>query len=154
MIARIHPKGATAPLRCHNGPMRFFSTEGPVRPHLHYVIPPLERVGVEELLGLIRDERYFVLYAPRQTGRTSGLWQRVVVECKVLRDSDRKSMEGAIDRGMEQTLGYMAKCRAEEGHLVVFDRREEAGERRRDGKAGAEPSERRQDGRSLTLWTL
>ena len=53
--------------------MRFFNTEGPVRPDDHYHIPPLERVNLDELLGLVRDKRYFVLHAPRQTGKTSAL---------------------------------------------------------------------------------
>ncbi len=53
--------------------MRFFNTEGPIRPGNHYHIPPLDRVDLDELLGLIRDERYFVLHAPRQTGKTSVL---------------------------------------------------------------------------------
>ena len=53
--------------------VRFFNTEGPVRPDRHYHIPPLDRVDLDELLGLVRDERYFVLHAPRQTGKTSVL---------------------------------------------------------------------------------
>ena len=53
--------------------MRFFNTEGPIRPDDHYHIPPLDRVDLDELLGLVRDERYFVLHAPRQTGKTSVL---------------------------------------------------------------------------------
>ena len=53
--------------------MRFFNTEGPVRPDDHYAIPPLDRVDVDELLALIRAKRYFVLHAPRQTGKTSAL---------------------------------------------------------------------------------
>ena len=53
--------------------MRSFNTEGPVRLDDHYAIPPLERVDVDELLGLIRAKRYFVLHAPRQTGKTSAL---------------------------------------------------------------------------------
>ena len=28
---------------CHNPPMRFFNTAGPVRPDDHYFIPPLDR---------------------------------------------------------------------------------------------------------------
>ena len=39
----------------------------------HYCIPPLERLNLEDLLALIRDKRYFVLHAPRQTGKTSAL---------------------------------------------------------------------------------
>ena len=52
---------------------------------------------------------------PRETGQPSDLWERFVVECKVLRDSDRKSLAGAVERGVEQTLGYMAKCGAGKG---------------------------------------
>ena len=53
--------------------MCFFNTEGPVRPDKHYAIPPLDRADVVEFLALIRAERYFVLHAPRQTGKTSAL---------------------------------------------------------------------------------
>ena len=38
-----------------------------------YCIPPLERVNLAEVLELVRDKRYFVLHAPRQTGKTSTL---------------------------------------------------------------------------------
>ena len=53
--------------------MRFFNTTGPVRPAKHYAIPPLSRLDLDEVLSLVRDERYFVLHAPRQTGKTSAL---------------------------------------------------------------------------------
>ena len=53
--------------------MRFFNTEGPVRPDDHYHIPPLDRLNLDDLLGLVRDKKYFVLHAPRQTGKTSAL---------------------------------------------------------------------------------
>ena len=53
--------------------MRKFNTEGPVRPQRHYCIPPLDRLDLDDVLGRIRDERYFVLHAPRQTGKTSTL---------------------------------------------------------------------------------
>ena len=53
--------------------MRKFNTEGPVVAEDHYCIPPLERVNLDEILGLVRDKRCFVLHAPRQTGKTSTL---------------------------------------------------------------------------------
>ena len=53
--------------------MRFFNTEGPVRPAEHYAIPPLARGNKDETLSLIQAKRYFVLHAPRQTGKTSAL---------------------------------------------------------------------------------
>tara|TARA_B100001013_G_scaffold342556_1_gene268687 strand:+ start:171 stop:1748 length:1578 start_codon:yes stop_codon:yes gene_type:complete len=53
--------------------MRFFNTAGPVRPDKHYTIPVLSRFNLDEVLSLIEQEKYFVLHAPRQTGKTSGL---------------------------------------------------------------------------------
>ena len=53
--------------------MRKFNTEGPVVPKDHYCIPPLGRLNLPSVLELIRDKRYFVLHAPRQTGKTSVL---------------------------------------------------------------------------------
>jgi hypothetical protein len=55
------------------GSMRDFNTAGPVRSDRHYLIPPLERINLAEVLALVRGERYFVLHAPRQTGKTSTL---------------------------------------------------------------------------------
>ena len=53
--------------------MHFFNTSGPVVPQDHYCIPPLERLNLDEICNLIRNKRYFVLHAPRQTGKTSVL---------------------------------------------------------------------------------
>ena len=53
--------------------MRFFNTTGPVVAADHYCVPPLARLDPDELLRLVRDKRYFVLHAPRQTGKTSAL---------------------------------------------------------------------------------
>ena len=52
---------------------RFFNTAGPNNPDLEYTINPLSRFDLEELLMLIRQQKYFVLHAPRQTGKTSCL---------------------------------------------------------------------------------
>ena len=53
--------------------MRFFNTTGPVVAADHYCIPPLQRLNLTEVRRFIRDKRYFVLHAPRQTGKTSAL---------------------------------------------------------------------------------
>ena len=53
--------------------MRFFNTTGPVVAADHYHIPPLERWDLAEIRRLIAEKRYFVLHAPRQTGKTSSL---------------------------------------------------------------------------------
>ncbi|VEN73947.1 conserved hypothetical protein [Candidatus Desulfarcum epimagneticum] len=53
--------------------MRFFNTAGPSVCERHYCIEPLERFNLEELLSLIDQQKYFVLHAPRQTGKTTCL---------------------------------------------------------------------------------
>jgi hypothetical protein len=53
--------------------MRFFNTAGPVNCQDHYCLPPLERIDLAEVMTLIEQKKYFVLHAPRQTGKTSTL---------------------------------------------------------------------------------
>ena len=53
--------------------MRFFTTEGPVVPKDHYSLPPLQRWDLDEVLTLIEQKKYFLLHAPRQTGKTTCL---------------------------------------------------------------------------------
>ena len=54
-----------------------------------------------------------------------GRMREYVVECKVVRAGD--GLERTIGEGVEQTAGYMARCAAEAGHLVVIDQREGRG---------------------------
>ena len=120
--------------------------------YLHRVVNGGGRI--EREYGLGRGRTDLLVLWPREAGQPSELWERFVVECKVLRDSDRKSLAGTVERGVEQTLGYMAMCGAEEGHLVVFDRRAGAEERGvGDGEAGGS-EERGHDGRKVAVWTL
>ncbi len=53
--------------------MKYFNTAGPIKADIHYFLSPLERINKEELLALIGQQKYFVLHAPRQTGKTSCL---------------------------------------------------------------------------------
>ncbi len=53
--------------------MKFFTTAGPVNCLDHYCLPPLERFDLDEVLRLISQKKYFLLHAPRQTGKTSSL---------------------------------------------------------------------------------
>ena len=68
-----------------------------------------------------------------------------MVECKLR----RRGLEPTIAEGLAQTRGYMDRCGAEAGHLIVFDR---APERtwaqkifRRDPAA---------DGAPVTVWGM
>lgn len=51
--------------------MKIFNTEGPIRPDKHYFIP--HRLNCTEVLELIEQEKYFVLHAPRQSGKTTAI---------------------------------------------------------------------------------
>jgi hypothetical protein len=53
--------------------MKFFNTAGPVNQADHYKLDPLHRWDLEEILMLIQQKKYFLLHAPRQTGKTSSL---------------------------------------------------------------------------------
>lgn len=53
--------------------MRYFNTAGPIKPAMHYHLDPLSRFDLDEVLLLIAQGKYFVLHAPRQTGKTSSL---------------------------------------------------------------------------------
>ncbi len=64
---------ANLSLNRRNGVMRFFNTEGPVKENRHYRLPPLQRWNLEEIRTLIDQEKYFLLHAPRQTGKTTCL---------------------------------------------------------------------------------
>lgn len=52
---------------------KFFTTEGAVKPDIHYCLDPLRRINIDELESLINAQKYFVLHAPRQTGKTTSL---------------------------------------------------------------------------------
>ena len=119
--------------------------------YLHRVVNGGGRI--EREYGLGRGRTDLLVLWPREAGQPSDLWERFVVECKVLRDSDRKSLAWTVEQGVKQTLGYMKKCRTEEGHLVVIDRRTGA-EERRHGDGEGDEGGRRQDERGVVVWTL
>ena len=49
--------------------MRRFSTQGPVNPDQHYVVTRTEELT--EFIKRIKEGRYIVIFAPRQTGKTT-----------------------------------------------------------------------------------
>ena len=50
---------------------KFFNTAGPNKSDIHYEVDPLSRFDLDEVVMLIRQQKYFVLHAPRQTGKTT-----------------------------------------------------------------------------------
>ena len=54
---------------------KFFNIAGPCVAAKHYMLPATERLP--EVMGLVRRELYFVIHAPRQSGKTTALKQLV-----------------------------------------------------------------------------
>ncbi len=51
--------------------MRFFNTAGPIKPQDHYYVP--HRLNEAEMRQLITEKKYFILHAPRQSGKTTAI---------------------------------------------------------------------------------
>ena len=68
---------------------------------------------VEREYGLGRGRTDILVVWPQGTRK-----QHYVIECKIRYGS----LQSTIDKGLEQTSFYMARCAAVEGHLVIFDR--------------------------------
>jgi hypothetical protein len=50
---------------------KFFCKAGPVNPSDHYCLPLYQRLNEQNMRSLIEQKKYFILHAPRQTGKTS-----------------------------------------------------------------------------------
>ena len=50
---------------------KFFNTEGAINPEKHYFLP--HRLNWKQLIGFIEKDYYFVLHAPRQSGKTTAI---------------------------------------------------------------------------------
>ena len=51
--------------------MRFFNTAGPCNSDDHYMLAATTRLADEHVFKLIENKSYFVVHAPRQTGKTT-----------------------------------------------------------------------------------
>ena len=95
--------------------MRFFNTAGPIRPDDHYCIPPLERLDLDGVRTLIQQKKYFVLHAPRQTGKTSALLAlRDLLNaegdyrCVYVNVEGAQALREDVERAMQLILGDLA----------------------------------------------
>ena len=91
---------------------KFFNASGPCVPEKHYMIDVGERFG--NIQRQIDDERYFILHAPRQTGKTT--IARIVADARVpvhTFDLERSADRAALSTP-EQTLSALAG-------LVIID---------------------------------
>jgi len=95
--------------------MKYFNTAGPIQTKNHYYLPPLERLNSDEVLQLIDFRKYFVLRAPRQTGKTtcllalteelnqSGKYRAVYANIEAA-----QAMRENVDRAMRAVIGEIA----------------------------------------------
>ena len=101
---------------------------------------------IEREYGLGRGRTDLLIIWPHAGGAEPQTPCRFVIECKVL----HKGLERTIREGLAQTAGYMDRCGAQSGHLVVFDRT--------GGKPWQEKifhrDERADDGRAITVWGM
>ncbi|TSE25438.1 hypothetical protein Tsedi_01355 [Tepidimonas sediminis] len=116
---------------------RQFNTAGPSIPGDHYLLDPLARVDLAEIESLIEAKRYFVLHAPRQTGKTTAL----LVLMEHLNRQGRyrcayANIEGAQAARGDVQAGISAAC-----HAIARSIEDATGERalydwyRREGEA-------------------
>jgi hypothetical protein len=100
---------------------KFFNTSGPIKADKHYSLDPLTRIDWQEITNLIDSERYFVLHAPRQTGKTSALLSMM----HVLNDSGNyacayANIEGAQGARGDSVKGIAAICDAIAGSIHLY----------------------------------
>jgi DNA polymerase III delta prime subunit len=108
---------------------KFFNTAGPIKPDLHYQIDPLERVDWEEIHMLIGSQKYFLMHAPRQTGKTTTL----LAMMKELNEEGRyacvyANIEGAQAARNDVDKGIDAVCHTLTGSISLYLKDERADE--------------------------
>jgi type II secretory pathway predicted ATPase ExeA len=94
---------------------RFFNTAGPCDPQRHYVLPTERRLP--EARGLIDRQSYFILHAPRQSGKTTlvrtlahsltaqGEYAAVYANCE-----PAQAAGGDVERGVAAVLYSLAEA--------------------------------------------
>lgn len=120
---------------------KFFNTAGPIIPADHYHIPSFERIDWVEIQSLIAQKRYFLLHAPRQTGKTSALLEMM----QALNEAGRyialyANIEAAQTTRNDAARGMAVVCHAIANHASIYGIDKTLGERAREIVRG-EPSE-------------
>ncbi|MDM8538627.1 ATP-binding protein, partial [Desulfobacterales bacterium HSG17] len=95
--------------------MRYYNTAGPVNCKDHYCLDPLSRFDLDEVLQLIDQKKYFVLHAPRQTGKTSSLHALMKLlnkhdkyRCLYINVEDAQAARENVKEGIQYILAEMA----------------------------------------------
>jgi len=95
----------------------FFNTAGPIKSDMNYYISSFDRFDFEEIRNLIRKERYFVLHAPRQTGKTSALFEMMdrinsegVYDCLYVNIESAQASRGDVGSGIRTVCESIASA--------------------------------------------
>ena len=93
---------------------KYFNIAGPCFPNRHYMLPALDRMP--EVRRLVEQEMYFVIHAPRQTGKTTAVkalareinakGEKVALYCTL------ETLQNAtdVDWAMKQIRGLLLRC--------------------------------------------
>ena len=93
---------------------KYFNIAGPCFPSEHYMLPALDRMP--EIRRLVAQRQYFVIHAPRQTGKTTAVkalareinakGERVALYCTL------ETLQNAtdVDWAMKQIRGLLLRC--------------------------------------------
>jgi hypothetical protein len=106
-------------------PEKFFNIAGPSVSEDHYMLDPLRRIDYDEIRMLINQKQYFVLHAPRQTGKTTSLLAMVKhinnegrYHCVYVNVESAQTARNDVARGMlailsrlESAITRFLKCR-------------------------------------------
>lgn len=100
---------------------RFFNIAGPMKSSLHYQLDPLTRLDWDEIQLLIQQQSYFVLHAPRQTGKTSTM----LAMMETLNQGNDyaalyANIEGAQATRNNLEAGISAICSSIADHALVY----------------------------------
>ena len=106
---------------------------------LHRVVNATGRIKREYALGSRRVDLLVVW--PREEGRED----LIVVECKLARRD--RSLARTVEEGLDQTAAYMDISGTDEGHLMVFDMRDERSWRERVYR-----EEHERSGQRIVVW--
>ena len=120
-------------------PPKHFNTAGPQIVALHYSIDPLVRIDRPMIEGLVAQQRYFVLHAPRQTGKTTCMlalrdyFNAGTDYCAIyaniegaqgMRGNVRAAMEGILSRIAEEAELSLGARALIDQHAVLMSRGE------------------------------
>ncbi|MEM7495599.1 MAG: ATP-binding protein [Myxococcota bacterium] len=107
---------------------RFFNTAGPPNAAEHYVLDPLSRWNLPRVLALIDQRKYFLLHAPRQTGKTTCLLalcdylnQQGRFRCVYINVEEAQAAEENVEQGMRAVLYRLGTAAQEQTEDAFVD---------------------------------